>query len=111
MNHELWCDNESDKKIDTAEASNIFQTVWEEWKLYTEMSDYLNESSSDRVRLNDYNVYMIIWKMQRNKRDAAWPADFDQQRDIRALRTNYRNETVMINNIDEDCYAVFKNYY
>jgi len=49
--------------------------------------------------------------MQRNKRDAAWPADFDQQRDIRALRTNYRNETVMINNIDENCYAVFKNYY
>ncbi len=35
------------------------------------MLDYLDESSSDKVRLNDYNVYMIIQKMQRNKRNAA----------------------------------------
>jgi len=33
------------------------------------MSDYLNESSLNRIRLDDYNVYMIIQKMQRNKRD------------------------------------------
>jgi len=35
------------------------------------MSDYLNESSSDRIRLDDYNVYMIIQKMQKNKRNAV----------------------------------------
>ncbi len=111
MNHKLWCDEKSDKKINTTEASNISQAVWKEWKLYTEMSDYLDESSSNKVRLNDYNVYMIIQKMQRNKRDTMWSADFNQQRDIRALRANYDNEIVMINNVDEDCYAVFKNYY
>jgi len=33
------------------------------------MSDYSDKSSSDKVRLDDYNVYMIIQKMQRNKRD------------------------------------------
>ncbi len=69
MNYELWCDNESDKKIDTAEANNIFQTVWREWKLYIEMLDYSEKSLLNKVRLNDYNVYMIIWKMQKNKRD------------------------------------------
>ncbi len=75
------------------------------------MSDYLDESSSDKVRLNDYNVYMIIQKMQRNKRNAAWSADFNQQRDIRVLRANYDNKTVMMNNVSKDCYAVFKGYY
>ncbi len=60
VNHELWHDDELDKKIDTAKVSNIFQTVWKKWKLYTEMLDYLNESSSNKVRLDDYNVYMII---------------------------------------------------
>ncbi len=69
MNYELWCDNESDKKIDTAKANNIFQTVWREWKLYIEMLDYSEKSLLNKVRLNDYNVYMIIWKMQKNKRD------------------------------------------
>ncbi len=78
VNHELWCGEKSGKKIDTAEVSNIFQTVWKEWKLYTEMSDYSDESSSDKVRLDDYNVYMIIQKMQRNKRDVMWSADFNQ---------------------------------
>jgi len=75
------------------------------------MLNYLDESSSDRVRLDDYNVYMIIWKMQRNKRDTVWSADFNQQRDIKVLRINYDNKTVIINNVDKDCYAVFKNYY
>ena len=111
VNHKLWCDEEPDKKIDTVEVSNISQAVWEEWKLYTEMSDYLNESSSDRIRLDDYNVYMIIQKMQKNKRDAVWPVNFNQQENIRALRTNYDNEAVMMNNVDKDCYAIFKSYY
>ncbi len=75
------------------------------------MLNYLDESSSDRVRLDDYNVYMIIWKMQRNKRDTVWSADFNQQRDIKVLRINYDNKTVIINNVDKDCYAVFKSYY
>ncbi len=75
------------------------------------MLNYLDESSLDRVRLDDYNVYMIIWKMQRNKRDTVWSADFNQQRDIKVLRINYDNKTVIINNVDKDCYAVFKSYY
>ncbi len=111
VNHELWCSEESGKKINTAEVSNISQAVWKEWKLYTEMSDYSDESLSDKIRLNDYNVYMIIWKMQRNERDAVWSVNFNQQGNIRALRANYDNEAVMMNNADEDCYAVFKGYY
>jgi Zn-dependent M28 family amino/carboxypeptidase len=75
------------------------------------MSDYLNEASLDRVRLDDYNVYMIIQKMQKNKRDAVWPVNFNQQRNIRALRINYSNKAVMMNNAGKDCYAVFKSYY
>ncbi len=110
MNHELWCNDKLNKKIDTVRASNISQTVWREWKLYIEMSDYLNESSLDKVRLDDYNVYIIIWKMQRNKRDTVWSADFDQQKDIRALRINYENKTVIMNNVDKNCYVIFKNY-
>ncbi len=35
------------------------------------MLDYLDESSSDKVKLDDYNVYIIIQKIQRNKRDTA----------------------------------------
>ncbi len=111
MNYELWCDEKSDKKINTAEASNISQTVWKEWKLYTEMLDYLDESSSDKVKLDDYNVYIIIQKIQRNKRDTAWSVNFNQQRDIKVLRANYDNKTVMMNNADEDCYIIFKSYY
>ncbi len=111
MNYKLWYDDESGKKIDTAKVSNIFQTVWKKWKLYTEMLNYLDESLLDKVRLDDYNVYMIIWKIQKNKRDIVWSADFNQQRDIRVLRTNYNNEIVMINNIDKNCYVIFKSYY
>jgi len=111
VNYKLWYDDESGKKIDTAKVSNIFQTVWKKWKLYTEMLNYLDESLLDKVRLDDYNVYMIIWKIQKNKRDIVWSADFNQQRDIRVLRTNYNNEIVMINNIDKNCYVIFKSYY
>jgi len=75
------------------------------------MSDYLNESSLNRIRFDDYNVYIIIWKMQRNKRDTVWSVNFNWQRDIRVLRTNYDNKIIMMNNVDKDCYAVFKNYY
>lgn len=49
--------------------------------------------------------------MQGNERGAAWPADFDRQGEIRALRANYGNEAVMMNNAGEDCYTVFKGYY
>jgi len=49
--------------------------------------------------------------MQRNERDAVWSVNFNQQGNIRALRANYDNEAVMMNNADEDCYAVFKGYY
>jgi len=49
--------------------------------------------------------------MQRNERDAVWPVNFNQQGNIRVLRANYDNEAVMMNNADEDCYAVFKSYY
>jgi len=75
------------------------------------MLDYLNESSLNKIRLDDYNVYMIIQKMQRNKRDMIWSANFDQQRNIRVLRANYNNKTVIMNNADKNCYAVFKSYY
>ncbi len=75
------------------------------------MSDYLNESLLNKVRLDDYNVYIIIWKMQKNKRDIMWSVNFNQQRDIRVLRVNYKNETIIINNVNEDCYVVFKSYY
>ncbi len=71
VNHKLWCDDESDKKINTVKVSNISQTVWKDWKLYTEMLDYLNESSLNKIRFDDYNVYMIIQKMQRNKRNTT----------------------------------------
>jgi len=77
VNHELWCDEKLNKKINIVRVSNISQTVWKEWKLYTETLDYLDESLLDKVRLNDYNVYMIIWKMQRNKRDTAWSVNFN----------------------------------
>jgi len=111
VNHELWRGDGPGKKIDTAGASNIPQAVWREWKLYTGTPDYPDEPPPDRVRLDDYNVYMAIRKMQGNERGAAWPADFDRQGDIRALRANYGNEAVMMNNAGEDCYAVFKGYY
>ncbi len=60
MNHKLWYDNELNKKINIAKVSNISQTVWKEWKLYTEMLNYLNKSLLDKVRFDDYNVYMTI---------------------------------------------------
>jgi len=41
----------------------------------------------------------------------VWSVNFNQQGNIRALRANYDNEAVMMNNADEDCYAVFKGYY
>ncbi len=75
------------------------------------MLDYLNKLLLNKVRLNDYNVYMIIWKMQENKRNMTWSADFDQQKNIRILRANYDNKTVMMNNVDKNCYVVFKSYY
>ncbi len=75
------------------------------------MLDYLDKSSLNRIRLDDYNVYIIIWKMQRNKKDIMWSVNFNQQRNIRVLRANYDNETVMINNINENCYIIFKSYY
>jgi len=37
--------------------------------------------------------------------------NFNQQKNIRVLRINYENETVIINNVDENCYIIFKNYY
>ncbi len=42
------------------------------------MLNYLNESSLNKVRLDDYNVYIIIWKMQRNKRNIVWFINFNQ---------------------------------
>ena len=75
------------------------------------MLNYLNESSLNRIKLDDYNVYMIIQKMQRNKRDITWSVNFNQQRDMKALRANYDNEIVMMNNVNENCYVIFKNYY
>ena len=75
------------------------------------MSNYLKKSSLNKVKLNDYNVYIIIQKIQRNKRNAVWSADFDHQKDIRVLRINYDNKTVMMNNVNKNCYVVFKNYY
>ncbi len=49
--------------------------------------------------------------MQENKRDTVWSVNFNQQKNIRVLRINYENETVIINNVDENCYIIFKNYY
>jgi len=60
VNYELWYNNELNKKINTVKVSNISQTVWKEWKLYIEMLNYLNESSLNKIRLDDYNVYIII---------------------------------------------------
>ncbi len=42
------------------------------------MLNYLNESLLNKIRLNNYNVYMIIWKIQRNKKDVVWFVDFNQ---------------------------------
>ncbi len=75
------------------------------------MLNYLDKSSLNKVKLDDYNVYMIIQKMQENKRNTVWPVNFDWQRDIRVLRINYDNETVIMNNVDKNCYVVFKSYY
>ncbi len=49
--------------------------------------------------------------MQKNKRNIMWFVNFNQQRNIRVLRANYDNKIFIINNIDKNCYAVFKNYY
>jgi len=65
-----------------SDKSNISQTLWAEWELYTETPDYSNEQPLTKVRLDDVNMYYVTLHMNSNEQEVNWPADFDCQGDI-----------------------------
>jgi len=107
LNHNTWNEESSAQHVDMSGKSNVSQTLWVEWKLYTETPDYSNEQPLTKVRLNDVNMYHVTLHMNSNKQEVNWSADFDHQDDIWVIRTNYSNLTTMKNSTEQNCYAVY----
>jgi len=111
LNHNTWNEESLTQHVDMNDKSNVSQMLWAEWKLYTETSDYSNEQSLTKVRLNDVNMYHVILHVNSNKQEVHWSADFDRQDDIWVVRVNYNNSATMKNLTEQDCYAVYREYY
>jgi len=111
LNHNTWNEELLTQHVDTDGKSNISQTLWAEWKLYTETSDYSNEWSLTKVRLDNANMYHVTLHINSNEWEVNWSADFDRQDDIWVIRANYNNLTTMKNLTGQDCYAVYREYY
>jgi len=111
LNHNTWNEEPLTQHVDMSGKSNISQTLWAEWELYTETPDYSNKWSLTKVRLDDVNMYHVTLHMNSNEQEVNWSADFDCQGDIQVIRANYSNLTTMKNLTEQDCYAVYREYY
>ncbi len=111
LNHNTWNEELLTQHVDTDNKSNVSQMLWAEWKLYTKMSDYSNKQSLTKVRLDNVNMYYVILHMNSNEQEVNWSADFNHQGNIWVIRVNYSNLTTMKNSTEQDCYAVYREYY
>jgi len=82
LNHNTWNEESLTQHVDMSNKSNVSQTLWAAWELYTETPDYSNEWSPTKVRLDDVNMYHVTLHMNSNKQEVNWSADFDRQGDI-----------------------------
>jgi len=67
LNHNTWNGGSSAQHVDMGGKSNVPQTLWAEWELYTETPDYSNERPPTKVRLNDANMYHVTLHMNSNE--------------------------------------------
>jgi len=111
LNHNTWNEGSSAQHVDMGGKSNVSQTLWAEWELYTETPDYSNERPLTKVRLDNVNMYHVTLHINSNEQGVNWPADFDHQGDIQVVRANYSNPATMKNSTGQDCYAVYRGYY
>jgi len=111
LNHNTWNEESLTQHVNMGGKSNISQTLWIKWELYTETPDYSNKQSLTKVRLDDANMYHVTLHMNSNKQEVNWSADFDHQGDIQVVRANYSNLTTMKNLTEQNCYAVYREYY
>jgi len=111
LNHNTWNEESLTQHVDTGNKSNVSQMLWAAWELYTETPDYSNKQPLTKVRLNDVNMYHVTLHINSNEQEVNWSADFDRQGDIWVVRANYNNSTTMKNSTEQDCYAVYREYY